>query len=64
MSKMTWRMAGPQAVFVQKVFDFFWDVGAPESEIDRLNNIGGFIKPAIIGMWRLRKVGEGERGEE
>jgi len=26
-------------------------VGAPDEEIDRLNNIGGVINPAVIGSW-------------
>ena len=31
--------------------DFFWNVGAPESEIDRLNDIGALINPVKIGSW-------------
>jgi len=31
--------------------DFFWNVGAPESEIDRLNDIGAQINPSSIGSW-------------
>jgi len=31
--------------------DFFWNVGAPESEIDRLNDVGSLINPALIGSW-------------
>ena len=31
--------------------DFFWNVGAPESEIDRLNDVGALINPAKIGSW-------------
>jgi len=30
---------------------FFWNVGAPEGEIDRLNDIGGLINPSTIGSW-------------
>jgi len=30
---------------------FFWNVGAPESEIDRLNEIGALINPTAIGSW-------------
>jgi len=51
LQKLTWRSAGPQNVFIQKMVDFFWNVGAPESEIDRLNEIGGTINPVRIGSW-------------
>jgi len=30
---------------------FFWNVGAPESEIDRLNDVGADINPIRIGSW-------------
>jgi len=30
---------------------FFWNVGAPESEIDRLNDVGSDINPPVIGSW-------------
>jgi len=49
--KLTWRTAGPQNVFIQKMVDFFWNVGAPESEIDRLNDVGALINPVKIGSW-------------
>jgi len=51
MQKLTWRTAGPQNVFIQKMVDFFWNVGAPESEIDRLNDVGALINPVKIGSW-------------
>mmetsp|Transcript_49157 Transcript_49157/g.123562 ORF Transcript_49157/g.123562 Transcript_49157/m.123562 type:complete len:248 (-) Transcript_49157:832-1575(-) len=51
MKKLTWRTAGPQNVFIQKMVDFFWNVGAPESEIDRLNDVGALINPVKIGSW-------------
>jgi len=51
MQKLTWRTAGPQFVFIQKMVDFFWNVGAPESEIDRLNDVGVLINPQKIGSW-------------
>ncbi len=51
MQKLTWRTAGPQNVFIQKMVDFFWNVGAPESEIDRLNDVGALINPIRIGSW-------------
>lgn len=31
--------------------DFFWNVGAPETEIDRLNDVGAMINPIQIGSW-------------
>jgi len=49
--KLTWRTAGPQNIFIQKMVDFFWNVGAPESEIDRLNDVGALINPIKIGSW-------------
>jgi hypothetical protein len=51
MQKLTWRTAGPQNIFIQKMVDFFWNVGAPESEIDRLNDIGALVNPVQIGSW-------------
>ena len=49
--KLTWRSAGPQNSFIQKMVDFFWNVGAPESEIDKLNDVGALINPLSIGSW-------------
>jgi len=51
MQKLTWRTSGPQNIFIQKMVDFFWNVGAPESEIDRLNDVGALINPIRIGSW-------------
>jgi len=51
MQKLTWRTSGPQNIFIQKMVDFFWNVGAPESEIDRLNDVGALINPVRIGSW-------------
>jgi len=31
--------------------DFFWNVGAPDTEIDRLNDVGSDINPPVIGSW-------------
>merc|ERR1712137_552271 len=50
-NKLTWRTSGPQNVLIQKMVDFFWNVGAPESEIDRLDDIGALINPPFIGSW-------------
>jgi len=51
MDKITWRSCGPQKVFIQRMVDFFWNVGAPESEIDRLNEVGAIVNPVRIGSW-------------
>jgi len=51
MQKLTWRTSGPQNIFIQKMVDFFWNVGAPESEIDRLHDVGALINPLKIGSW-------------
>jgi len=51
MEKLTWRTNGPQSIFIQKMVDFFWNVGAPEDEIDRLNDVGALINPVRIGSW-------------
>jgi len=51
MQKLTWRTSGPQNIFIQKMVDFFWNVGAPETEIDRLNDVGALINPIRIGSW-------------
>jgi hypothetical protein len=51
MSELTWKVIGPQQSLIQEMVDFFWNVGAPDEEIDRLNTIGGVINPAFIGSW-------------
>jgi len=51
MQKLTWRTNGPQSIFIQRMVDFFWNVGAPEDEIDRLNDVGALINPVKIGSW-------------
>jgi mannose/fructose/N-acetylgalactosamine-specific phosphotransferase system component IIB len=51
MSKLIWRCSGPQSAFIQKMVDFFWIVGTPEIEIERLNDIGASINPTVIGSW-------------
>jgi len=51
IEKITWRTSGPQHNFIQRMVDFFWNVGAPEAEIDRLNEIGSLINPTAIGSW-------------
>jgi len=51
MNKLTWKTSGPQSVFIQRMVDFFWNVGAPETEIDRLNDVGALINPTRIGSW-------------
>jgi len=51
MDKLSWRCSGPQSIFIQRMVDFFWNVGAPESEIDRLNDVGSDVNPTAIGSW-------------
>jgi len=51
MEKLSWKASGPQTIFIQRMVDFFWNVGAPETEIDRLNDVGSLINPASIGSW-------------
>jgi len=51
MHQLTWRAEGSPNVFIHNMVDFFWNVGAPELEIDRLNNIGALINPPKIGVW-------------
>jgi len=51
LKKLTWRTSGPQNIFIQKMVDFFWNVGAPEPEIDKLNDVGALINPMRIGSW-------------
>jgi len=56
--ELSWRASGPQNMFIQKMVDFFWNVGAPESEIDRLNDYGALVNPLTIGSWiNMSKVG-------
>ena len=51
MQKLTWRAAGPQSALIQRMVDFFWNVGAPETEIDKLNEVGASVNPKRIGSW-------------
>jgi hypothetical protein len=51
VQKLNWRAAGPQTAYIQRMVDFFWNVGAPESEIDTLNEVGAAINPGKIGSW-------------
>jgi len=56
--ELSWRSFGPQNIFIQKMVDFFWNVGAPESEIDRLNDFGALVNPVSIGSWiNMSKIG-------
>jgi len=42
----------------KKMVDFFWNVGAPETEIDRLNDFGALVNPVSIGSWiNMSKIG-------
>jgi len=51
MKQLSWRIIGPQGMLIQEMVDFFWNVGAPETEIDLLNEIGALINPMRIGSW-------------
>jgi len=56
--ELSWRSFGSQNIFIQKMVDFFWNVGAPESEIDRLNDFGALVNPVSIGSWiNMSKIG-------
>ena len=44
-------LGGVQAEFIQGMVDFFWNVGAPESEIDKLNDVGAICNPMMVGSW-------------
>lgn len=51
IQELSWRACGPQNIFIQTMVDFFWNVGAPETEIDRLNDFGALVNPTSIGYW-------------
>eukprot|EP01129_Flabellula_baltica_P014988 TRINITY_DN736_c0_g1_i1.p1 TRINITY_DN736_c0_g1~~TRINITY_DN736_c0_g1_i1.p1 ORF type:complete len:468 (-),score=103.84 TRINITY_DN736_c0_g1_i1:50-1453(-) len=51
LQELSWRACGAQNVFIQTMVDFFWNVGAPETEIDRLNDFGALVNPGSIGYW-------------
>eukprot|EP01130_Rhizamoeba_saxonica_P006002 TRINITY_DN2377_c0_g1_i2.p1 TRINITY_DN2377_c0_g1~~TRINITY_DN2377_c0_g1_i2.p1 ORF type:complete len:399 (-),score=110.30 TRINITY_DN2377_c0_g1_i2:28-1224(-) len=51
MDRISWRISGSQNRFIQKMVDFFWNVGAPEDEIGRLNSVGASVNPVEIGSW-------------
>eukprot|EP01120_Amphizonella_sp_Union-15-10_P006940 TRINITY_DN2299_c0_g1_i1.p1 TRINITY_DN2299_c0_g1~~TRINITY_DN2299_c0_g1_i1.p1 ORF type:complete len:448 (+),score=95.83 TRINITY_DN2299_c0_g1_i1:106-1449(+) len=51
LNQVSWRCIGSQNKLIQKMVDFFWNVGAPEAEIDRLNDVGTLINPLVIGSW-------------
>ena len=60
--KLSWRVSGPQGALIQNMVDFFWNVGAPDEEIDHLNNLGCQINPSIIGSWIDMSVMNGMDG--
>jgi len=49
--QISWYIGGTQAEFIQGMVDFFWNVGAPESEIDKLNDVGAICNPSVVGSW-------------
>jgi len=51
MKKLSWWASGNQTLMIARMVDFYWNVGSPESEIDKLNDIGAALNPAIIGTW-------------
>lgn len=51
MLRQSWRSNSPQNIAINKMIDFFWNVGTPENEIERLNDIGSLINPVVIGSW-------------
>lgn len=50
-NKLYWNSAGPQYLMIQQLVDFFYIVGAPEEEIEKLNVVGESINPDRIGSW-------------
>lgn len=50
-NKLYWNSAGPQYLMIQQLVDFFYIVGAPEEEIEKLNVVGENINPDRIGSW-------------
>lgn len=50
LEKANWRAEGPQSTMVQRMVDFYWNVGSPDSEIDRFNDVGAFLQPVNIGL--------------
>jgi len=48
---ISWAISGQQPKVIQKMVDFFWNVGAPESEIDKLNDVGAICNPPTVGSW-------------
>ncbi|ELP86480.1 hypothetical protein EIN_033510 [Entamoeba invadens IP1] len=60
--KLSWRVYGPQGALIQSMVDFFWNVGAPDEEIDHLNNLGCQINPSEIGSWIDMSVMNGMDG--
>src|SRR6185437_10250367 len=49
--QISWGCSGPQLLMIQRMVDFFWNVGSPEAEIDRLNSVGEVLNPLHIGSW-------------
>ena len=60
--KLSWRVYGAQIALIQNMVDFFWNVGAPDEEIDHLNNLGCQINPTEIGSWIDMSVMNGMDG--
>jgi len=51
LDKMTWYVCGPQAACVEPFADFFFNVGAPGDEFQRMNRCGEKLGPARLGSW-------------
>lgn len=47
-NKLYWNSAGPQYLMIQQLVDFFYIVGAPEEEIEKLNVVGESINPGLL----------------
>lgn len=51
LDKLTWRVAGATEQFLPRVRQYIQDLGTPDEEAQRLDNVVSELNPAQIGGW-------------
>jgi len=62
MENATWRISGPQSLFAPKIVSFFYNMGSPMTEVDRMNDVGALINPRNVGSWIQTSLNGGMDG--
>eukprot|EP01124_Arcella_intermedia_P033375 TRINITY_DN7996_c0_g1_i1.p1 TRINITY_DN7996_c0_g1~~TRINITY_DN7996_c0_g1_i1.p1 ORF type:complete len:602 (+),score=128.80 TRINITY_DN7996_c0_g1_i1:239-1807(+) len=51
MDWLRWVVLAEKACLKQEMIDFFWNVGAPQPEIDKLEDLLSALRPPLVGSW-------------